>query len=855
MPFVGKNSSKAFIGRRKEIHFFLDKILLPLNPEYNIVSFSGQGGIGKSKLLLRFIEETHCTDCEEYCLSALVNEQQVTPARVMERFAQQLHLSGNFDKTLKYYKSRLLKQQNQQESMLDTALQKVPDIAGAAAEIVPLAGPLLREGIKATADYVLNDHHLSQIQKDVEFLENPLSELTRSFVAELNSLATSWVKLSTKGEKRQRRILLFFDSFEQTAIDIIPWLLDQFLEAEINNNIVLVIAGRDSLDRLTPGDAKRWFAYYEDHTIYYQSLSGFTDEETRSYLSLHGIKDSKKIERILCISHGLPLYLRLLTFPHPEGVIDPTKGVVDNFLNGISKQEPLKLRIALDAALLSRPFNQDDLKAFLYLSSDQERATIFQWLIEQPFIVCWNQEGRYLYHDQVRTLFGCHLYQSSPDTYYAVRSSLAQNYQEQLDKCKSEGGNRICSADEWLSLTIGLVKQLFLLPDDLSHIKAIKLLLTAYKFMIPEQVKGIVRGLHELVHEQSIYQVDTHTKEVVLHILCFINSELVSQQRLDAVSALLEEMNGVSLFPAHLRAQLHTYRSRIHLSFQHYEHARADIDHALEIDPNYVEAYNSRGWIHWYLRNYQSAIENFNHALRLQPDYVPAYNGRGWTYSRLKEYQRAVGDFEQALALAPSYVAAYYGLGWVYIRLKEYQQGIEDFRCTLVLDPAYTSDYYQRGLVSLWLNDLQQARADFLYSWRLHPFNISYGWMAEWVYMCQVPYDLQTRERLSNLVDANPQSYQAWICRAVILGLQGNWDSALAKLEEAIQLDEEESDAYFWKGLVCASIKRYDMAITALEKARELGLPPILSTPLLWLKESQPDFVRKAMKIFFNDSV
>jgi hypothetical protein len=84
--------------------------------------------------------------------------------------------------------------------------------------------------------------------------------------------------------KRHRRVILFFDTFEQLARDAAPWLLDYFLEADISPNIVLVVAGRDSIESSTPGDRIRWLPYLDNKDIYLIALYSFTEQETSSYL-------------------------------------------------------------------------------------------------------------------------------------------------------------------------------------------------------------------------------------------------------------------------------------------------------------------------------------------------------------------------------------------------------------------------------------------------------------------------------------------------------------------------------------------------------------------------------------------
>jgi hypothetical protein len=445
MPFVRKTDSqdyrhpigtrKLFIGRTGELLFFMQNILKSEEPTHNIISIWGQGGVGKSTLLARFIDEAHSADFKDYCLTALVDERQTTPLSIMEKFADQLHMKGEFEKALKHYKEALRKLQTERETMQDAVLNRVPDFAGAAAEMVPVIGPLLREGAKASAGLYLDKRQKVQGYRDAEILEDPINELTRAFVNELNQLAESQVLLGPKRVKNLR-LVLFFDTFEQLATEAAPWLLNYFLPADIKGNIVLVIAGRDPIERSIPEDTKYWLPYCDNEIIYWIPLNSFTEDETRTYLTKRKIIDPERIATIWQLSQGLPLYLGLLT-SNPEEKVDPTADVVSNFFRWIPKEEQTKRQLALDASLFSRPFNQDDLAAFTYLP-EHELPSLYSWLIAQPFVR--SQDGRYLYHDVARDLFSRHLYQLSQKHYDEIRRVLAAFYQEIFKKIYTEQG-------------------------------------------------------------------------------------------------------------------------------------------------------------------------------------------------------------------------------------------------------------------------------------------------------------------------------------------------------------------------------------------------------------------------------
>jgi hypothetical protein len=506
-----------FVGRTNELLFFVQHILKPEEPTHNILSIWGQGGVGKTTLLQQFKNQAATADFKAYCLTALVDERQTTPASIMEKLAHQLHLGKPFEKALQRYKETLqfLPLSRSPSSLSETMVTRVPDIAGALVEgVVPMAGPLLREGVKVTAEHLLDLHQPAKGQTAVK-LNDPLETLTRVFVSELNRLAATKITLPSTRTKRERRILLFFDTFEQVADEAVPWLLHTVLEVEINPNIVFIIAGRDPLERSTAIGPKPWLPYYESHTLYTLPIQPFTREETIAYLAERGITESERIETIWQLSHGLPLYLGLLTSNMPES-IDPTKDVVDNFLQRIPAAESMKRQLALDAALFTKPFNLDDLEAFPYLS-EEARPALYAWLLRQPFLRASSLGGRYLYHDIAQELFQRYVSQHSPKAYYATRRTLATYYQRVLEHLQTvQEKNRYHLTDECLEVGLALASQLFFLPDEESHLQALSLLLDS-SFSYPEdreKLQKILLMLEKITRSLSYDQKGSHAYQI-----------------------------------------------------------------------------------------------------------------------------------------------------------------------------------------------------------------------------------------------------------------------------------------------------------------------------------------------------
>ena len=91
--------------------------------------------------------------------------------------------------------------------------------------------------------------------------------------------------------------------------------------------------------------------------------------------------------------------------------------------------------------------------------------------------------------------------------------------------------------------------------------------------------------------------------------------------------------------------------------------AITDFDQAIQLQPDYVDAYYNRGVAKFHLGQSQIAISDYDIALRIQPDYAPAFVARGVAKASLGKHQDAIPDFDQAIQLEPDNATAYVNRG------------------------------------------------------------------------------------------------------------------------------------------------------------------------------------------------
>ncbi|HNW98060.1 MAG TPA: tetratricopeptide repeat protein [Bacteroidales bacterium] len=120
---------------------------------------------------------------------------------------------------------------------------------------------------------------------------------------------------------------------------------------------------------------------------------------------------------------------------------------------------------------------------------------------------------------------------------------------------------------------------------------------------------------------------------------------------------------------------------------------------ATENSESSIAFYNKGNIIKIYKGDLQDAINSYTKAIEIKPDYAEAYNNRGNAYFQQKLYDKAMNDYVKAIELKPDYTEAYYDRGNIYLNQGEYDKAIADYNKTIEIDPGYARAYNNRGYV------------------------------------------------------------------------------------------------------------------------------------------------------------
>ncbi len=107
--------------------------------------------------------------------------------------------------------------------------------------------------------------------------------------------------------------------------------------------------------------------------------------------------------------------------------------------------------------------------------------------------------------------------------------------------------------------------------------------------------------------------------------------------------------------------------------------ALQNVDRAIQIENDLLEAYVIRSKVYVGKLDYPNAIDDVSKAIMLNPEDTAMYFLRGCFYQDFTQHANAVGDFTKVLILQPDNADALYKRAWSYEQVGNYRDAIKDY--------------------------------------------------------------------------------------------------------------------------------------------------------------------------------
>jgi tetratricopeptide (TPR) repeat protein len=260
-----------------------------------------------------------------------------------------------------------------------------------------------------------------------------------------------------------------------------------------------------------------------------------------------------------------------------------------------------------------------------------------------------------------------------------------------------------------------------------------------------------------------------------------------------------------------------------------YQGALNDYNQAIQLDPKYASAYNSRGFLKEnQLGDIAGALADYNQAIQVDPKFEVALNNRGYLkLNKQKDVQGALADYNKAIAINPKYYVAYNNRGSLKENhLNDSRAALADYNQALSLNPNYAVAYNNRGLLKVnRLNDVNGALADYNLAIQLNP-RYAIAYFNRGILKKDQLNDYKGALADYNLAIQSDAKYaNAYNSRGVLRKDKlKDYRGAMADYTRAIELNPKFSNPYNNRGVIKVDIfKDYPGGLADYSKAIELN--------------------------------
>ncbi len=252
-----------------------------------------------------------------------------------------------------------------------------------------------------------------------------------------------------------------------------------------------------------------------------------------------------------------------------------------------------------------------------------------------------------------------------------------------------------------------------------------------------------------------------------------------------------------------------------------YAGAIKDYTAAIQLKPDYFDAYYNRGNVKYELEQYVEAISDYYIAILIKPDDAKVYNNRGVAKAELGQYAAAISDYDTAIRLEPDDADAYINRGNVKGKLGQYAAAISDYDTAIRIKPDYAEAYLNRGNAKDGLGQHFAAISDYDTAIRLKP-DYAIAYYNRGVAKADLGQHTAAISDYDIAIRIKPDYANVYINRGIAKDRLGQHFAAISDYDIAIRLRPDDADAYYNRGLAKAQLGQHFAAISDYDIAIRL---------------------------------
>ena len=186
--------------------------------------------------------------------------------------------------------------------------------------------------------------------------------------------------------------------------------------------------------------------------------------------------------------------------------------------------------------------------------------------------------------------------------------------------------------------------------------------------------------------------------------------------------------------------------------------------------------------------NLETKRDLYTKAIELSPDFLDAYINRGLVNNELQDYESSLKDYDKAIELDSKCALAYNNRGYTKYKQRDFDGALKDYNKAILLNPKFQMAIDNKA--SLFLDVCMEDDKDFSekYYLSLGIYDINSG---------NIPDAIRS---LDEVLKFNPNSDLAFFYKAIAYHTLGNDTEAYNYYTRAIETNKKMTDAYYNRG-------------------------------------------------------
>jgi len=166
----------------------------------------------------------------------------------------------------------------------------------------------------------------------------------------------------------------------------------------------------------------------------------------------------------------------------------------------------------------------------------------------------------------------------------------------------------------------------------------------------------------------------------------------------------------------HTRAKMHTELGSLYFQGGNLIVALEELTMAVSINPNYAQAYSTRGLVLYYIKEMDSADKDFRKALELDPKDPEISNNYGWFLCQIGREKESISYFQRAIKnpLYQTPETAYLNAGTCFIKMGDLDSAEDYIDKNLRFNRENPQALYQLAVISYKQGNYDAAKKRLL---------------------------------------------------------------------------------------------------------------------------------------------